>query len=150
MPQAARPVADASIGAWTDQGGGAVNLFSRIDEVFADESDHIRSEPLFPGATSTAYATKLASVTDPGFHTDHRVRYFIKKVDPGTILLLVQLRHGYVSEGQQGTLIAERLEQNLSALSFESSIALTEAEAGTITDYSDLHLRFVASRDAVD
>lgn len=150
MPQNARPSADASIGAWTDQSGGTAALFSKIDEPFPDEADHIRTEILFPGDTSTPYVTKLGAVADPSIHTAHRVRYFIKKVDPGIIDLTVQLRQGYVSEGQPGTLLAQKTEIGISNLSFEADINLSESEAGLITDYGDLYLRFFAARMPIE
>lgn len=150
MPQNARPSADASIGAWTDQGGGTVSLFSRIDEPFPDEADHIRTEILFPGDTSSPYVTKLGTVSDPGIDVEHRVRYYIKRVDPGIIDLTVELRQGYVSEGQPGEIVASKTEIGISDLSFEGAIDLTEAQAVTIANYGDLYLRFFAFRSPIE
>ncbi len=145
MAQFGRPSADTTIGAWEDELGGTASIFQSIDETSPNDSDFITSE-FDPSASP--YVTALTSVTDPNVSTGHTVRYRARK-DPSTgaqIDLTVELRQGYVSEGSPGTLIASEVQLDLPTSFTTFALVLSGGEADSITDYSDLFLRFVANQ----
>jgi hypothetical protein len=146
MAQFGRPSADTyNADGYTDQGGGGSNIYTTIDEAVYSDADYIRS-PLAP--TSDVYVTKLSAVEDPVVHTGHTIRYRYAKDASGgaTINLTVQLRQDYVDEGTPGTLIKEWQHSDISNTFTEGGGTLTEGEAGNITDYSNLYLRFLANQ----
>lgn len=142
MPQFSRPSTDTTLGAWEDEAGGVVSIFTHIDEVVRDDLDYITSEF---NPTSSPYVTKLSTVTDPNIDTGHIVRFAARK-DPisGVALDLdVELRQGYVSEGSPGTLIDATAIVGLSTVFTEFTF---EPDGSLITDYSDLFLRLSANQ----
>jgi hypothetical protein len=145
MPQFARPSADTVIGAWEDDDEGVTDIFECIDEEVPDDEDYITSED---APDSSAYVTKLTEVEDPVIHTGHKVRYRIQKSSAGgsQIDCTVELREGYVSEQEQGTLIATETIEDVPHEWTTHTLTLTEEEAALITDYTDLYLRFVADQ----
>lgn len=145
MAQFGRPSTDTTREAWEEDDGTTTDIFDQIDEAVADDADFIRSA-LVP--TSDVYVTKLTAVTDPLQSTGHTVRYrYGKDVTGGAqIDLTVQLRQGYVNEGTPGTLIAAQTHTNVAVFPVAGSIALSGAEADSITDYTNLYLRFVANQ----
>ena len=145
MAQLSRPSTDATLGGYTDQGGGAVSIFATIDEVAADDADYIQSA-LAPA--NAAYVTKLTSVEDPQSSSGHVVRYRYQKNAAGgaQIDLTVQLREGDVNEGTPGTLIAEWTHTNIPSAWTAGSQTLSGAQADAITNYADLFLRFVSNQ----
>lgn len=70
--QVARPAADVSDGAWTDQAGGT-DLRAAIDEATPDDADWITSplSPVSPAATSI----RVQPLVDPSSNTGVTVRY---------------------------------------------------------------------------
>lgn len=145
MAQFARPSADTHLGNYEDELGGVTGIYQSIDEVTPNDTDYITSEF---DPSSSPYVTKLTAVTDPNVHTGHTVRYRARK-NPSTgaqIDLVVELREGYVSEASQGTLIASDTQLNLPSSFTTYSFTLSGVEAGNITDYTDLFLRFVANQ----
>lgn len=146
MPQFGRPSADTNNpGSWTDQAGGAVTIYTTIDEVTASDVDFVRS-PLVP--SSSVYVTKLSVVTDPLVSTGHvlRTRYAKDAAGGGQINLTAELRQGYVSEASLGTLIATRTFTNISETFATDAYTLTAAEADAITAYGDLYVRLIATQ----
>lgn len=145
MAQYGRPSADTSIGGYTDQLGGTTNIFQKIDEAVADDADYVRSA-LAP--SSAPYVTKFTAVEDPQSSSGHIVRYRYAKDAAGgaTINLTVQLRQGYTNEGSPGTLIKEWTHSNIGESWTLAEQTLSSGEADSITDYSDLFLRFVANQ----
>lgn len=145
MAQFARPSTDTTRDNWEEDDGTTTDIFDQIDEAAADDADYIRTG-LAP--TSDVYVTKLTTVTDPVSSSGHTVRYRYGK-DAGSgaqIDIIVQLRQGYTNEGAQGTLIAAQTHADVGAGPLAGSIVLSGAEADSITDYSDLYLRFVANQ----
>lgn len=142
MTQYARPNADTYLGNYEDQDGATTDIFEAIDEVTASDSDWITS-PESP--SSEPYVCALSSVTDPQTGASHYVRYrYSKNVASGNqIDLTVELREGYVNEGSKGTLIADWSHSDISATAATAEQLLSSSEANSITDYSDLFLRFV-------
>jgi hypothetical protein len=146
MAQFGRPSTDTTRDNWEEDDGTTTNIFDQIDESVSDDNDYIRTG-LAP--TSDVYVTKLTTLEDPVSSTGHTVRYRYRKDTAGgaQIDLTVQLRQGYVNEGTPGTLIATMgTHTNISDTITAGSYTLSGAEADSITDYTDLYLRFVANQ----
>ena len=145
MAQFARPSADTSIGGYKDQADGVTNIYATIDETSPSDADYIKSA-LAPA--NAPYVTKLSAIEDPQSSSGHIVRYRYAKNAAGgaQIDLTVQLRQGYVNEGTPGTLIKEWAHTNISETFATQQQTLSAGEADSITDYSDLYLRFVANQ----
>ncbi len=146
MPQYGRPSADTNNpGSYTDQAGGAVSIYTTIDEASPSDADYIKS-PLAPA--SAVYVTKLSNLEDPVSSTGHvlRTRYAKDVAGGATINLTVELRQGYVSEASQGTLIATRTFNGITETFTTDAYTLSGAEADSITDYTSLYLRVVATQ----
>jgi hypothetical protein len=152
--QFARPEADILIGQWEDDGGGFVDLFDAINEVTASDADFIRSETIeiptdgsdftTEETLTSAYVTKLSTVLDPGIDTGFKIRFRISKnvADGLPTSLFMELRQDYEDETLQGTLIAARAVGDISETNTDFEFELTEDEAGLITDFGNLFLRF--------
>jgi hypothetical protein len=132
-PQTLRPISDVSAGSWTPSSGS--DLYAMLDETTPSDTDYIQSAT-FP--SNDVCEVKLATGTDPGVNTGHTVSYRIK----GTMAaqnLTIQLRQG------AGTLIKQWAHTNVPTTETTHEQTLSEGEAGNITDYSDLRLRFIAN-----
>ena len=145
MVQFARPSTDTTRDNWEEDDGTTVDIFDQIDEVVADDADFIRTV-LTP--TSDVYVTKLTTLEDPISSTGHIVRYRYGKQTAGgdQIDLTVQLREAYVNEGTPGTLIHSEVHTNIGVVWIAGSFTLSGAEADSITDYTNLYLRFVGNK----
>lgn len=142
MAQFGRPGADTLIGNYTDEVGGTTNIYTGIDETSPEDTEYIKS----PSAPSDEpYVTQLTTLEDPASSSDHVVRYRYRKSASGgsQIDLVVQIREGYTNEGSPGTLIATHSYSDISDSWVTSAETLSGGEADTITDYTDLYLRFV-------
>jgi hypothetical protein len=144
MPQYAHPDADTVIGNYTDQAGGTTSIFQTIDEsVTPSDADFIRS-PASP--SSEVYVCRLSDVSDPLGSANHvmHMRTSCDLDDQQTLSFTQQLRQGYVSEGNQGTLIASQARTGVTSSAWTtSSYTLSGAEADAITDYTTLFYRFI-------
>lgn len=142
--QTAYAIADAYVGNWEDEGGATTNLYQSIDEASASDADYIQSEI---GPSSSPCVVQLTSLSDPSVSTGHTLNYRYAKSPGATaqIDLTVELRQGYTNEGSPGTLIATHTYTNISTTVTAASETLTAGEADSITDYTDLYLRFVAN-----
>jgi hypothetical protein len=135
--QIARPDSDVALGSWTDQDGGTTNIWQTIDEILANDADYIKSS-VDPSADT--YECGLTNVEDPTIHTDHGVSYRYKKsITSGQIDLVVKLLQG-------STEIASWSHLNIGDGLLTAEQELTEEQAAVITDYTDLRIRFVASK----
>lgn len=145
MTQYARPASVLSRGTWTDQADGTTDIFQAIDEVSPSDADYVKSV-LAPSSAPVVFG--LSSVGDPLSSANHVLSVRYKKDPAGgpQINLTVELRQGYASEGSQGTLIATRTYNNIADTWTTTQITLTGGEADTITDYSALALRLVATQ----
>lgn len=145
MPQFARPSADTNNpGNWTTQSGGTTNLYTTIDEATADDTDYIQS-PTNPA--DAVYVTKLSSVVNPGSTSNHIIRYraSASQDNQQAVRVTIQLRQGYVSEANQGTLIASHNTGLMTSTTWTTyTYTLSAAEAGSITNYADLYYRIIA------
>ena len=151
MAQYATPDADITDGSWLDEGAAAVNLYDGITPGTpgsigaGDDSTYIESDS---APSSSACAFGLSTIEDPAVSTGHIMRWRRQKSTSGgsQIDLTVELREGYTGEGAQGTLINSFSDTNVSNGFATTTDTLTGGEADTITDYSDLQVRFVANQ----
>jgi hypothetical protein len=142
MVQTARPDSDLLNQGYVNQVGSSSSLFQAIDEAVASDADYIIS-PTPPLAA--VYACGLSNVTDPVASTGHVIRYRYRKSASGgaRVDYVIQLRQGYVSESNQGTLIASAIHADIPAVATTSTLTLSAAEANAITDYNALGFRAV-------
>lgn len=145
MAQFGRPSADTLRDNWEEDDGTTTAIYDQIDETPSDDADYIRTV-LVP--TNDVYVTKLSALTDPLQSTGHILRYRYKKdaAAGAQINLTVELRQGYVNEGSKGTLITSATHNNISDTITAGSITLSGGEADSITDYTDLYVRFVGNQ----
>jgi len=145
MAQFGRPSTDTTRDNWEEDDGTTTSIFDQIDESSIDDADYIRTV-LAP--TSDVYVTKLTTIEDPVSSSGHIVRYRHSKDASGgaQIDLTVELRQGYTNEGSQGTLIKQWVHTNISNSLTTEAQTLSGGEADSITDYTNLYLRFVANQ----
>jgi len=145
MAQFGRPSTDTTRDNWEEDDATTTDIWDQIDEVSADDADYIRTQ-LTP--TTDVYVTKLTTLEDPISSSNHVVRYrYGKDVTGGDqIDIVVQLRQGYTNEGSPGTLIASATHSNVAVFPVAGTFTLSGAEADSITDYTDLYLRFTANK----
>lgn len=146
MPQYARPSADTNNSSFVTEANASSNLYQSIDESTANDSDYIVSAK---NPANNVYVTKLTSVDDPLVDTGHVISIRYKKdvaVNAETIDLLVELWEGYQNESSKGTHIVNQSFSNISSNWTNSNITLSNTQAGTITDYANLALRFVFNK----
>lgn len=121
------PTADISAAAWLPSTGS--NLYTVIDEVIPDDADYIYAEAL-----AGVCEIRLGTASDPLLSTGHAVSYRIWR-DSGGPNLNVHLYCG-------ATLIASWNHASVPTTPTTYEQELSVAEADSITDYSDLRLRF--------
>ena len=131
MAQFARPDSDISVNGWATT---ATNLWEVIDEVSASDTDFITGS-----STDGAAEVALSTVTDPAVGTGHTIRIRAQAVGgsggpervdvsifEGTTLIVIAFNNLAVNRG-----------------SFQDeTYTLSAAEADSISDYSDLRIRF--------
>lgn len=132
-----RPNADVTDGSWTNELGNNTNLFASIDEETANDSDYIRS------SDSPTNDTAEVALSDPSGGTvasgAHIVRYRYRAVGSTDMNLTVALYEG-------GTEIASWTHNNVGTGYVDQSQTLTAPQVASITDYTNLRLRFTANR----
>lgn len=145
MVQFARPNLDITDGNWIGSDGNNINSYLLIGEGTADDSTYIESEKA-PANDPSVF--DLSNVVDPVTSTGHIIRYrYQKSFSAGANLdLTVQLRQGYVSEGAQGTLIHSEVHAAIPTGWTAGTFTLSAGEADSITDYTDLQIRFLANQ----
>lgn len=151
MAQYATPDADITDGTWLDQGSSAIDMYLDITPGTpgsigaGDDTTYIQS---VSAPSSAACAFGLSNPEDPVSSTGHIMRWRRQKNAAGgaTIDLTVELRQGYTGEGAQGTLINTFSDSALSNGWATTTDTLTGGEADSITDYTDLQVRFVANQ----
>lgn len=143
FPQVAKPSADVTDGAWTNELGTQTNLYESLNEDIPSDSDYIQSE--FAPSNSPV-VVKLESLSDPQSSSGHVLSYRLEKYPTGgeTTSITIQLRQGYVNEGSLGTLIAEWVDNDLSDAMATIERTLTGPQADLITNYPDLYIRMIA------
>ena len=151
MAQYATPSADLVDGTWLDEGASATNLYDGIvpgtpGTIGAgDDATYIES---VANPSNAACAFSLSTIEDPVSSTGHIMRWRRLKdaAGGGTIGLVVAVHETYISEATTGTLINSFTDAALSETVATTTDTLTGGEADTITDYSDLQVRFVANQ----
>jgi len=131
--QHAQPVSDQSIGNWTTQAGGTANLWSTVDEVSFDDSDYVQSGQA--PASSDHLTLNLGSVSTP--QSGSRVLHYRYSKDAGTERtdLQVELLQGV-------TVVQSWTHTDIPTTWTQADQSVT----GTITDYTDLHIRLTATQ----
>jgi len=127
------PNADGSLGNWKNELGGVTNLYQSLDEGWPSEADFIH---VVHSGTPNAAVIHLSDASDPGTGLQHVVKYRYGKVGTATPDLTVRLKQGT-------TTIATWTHLNISGTA-DAVQTLTEEQANSITDYTDLRLEFEA------
>lgn len=132
VAQFARPISVVA-----DSGGAWTGAVADIAEVIPDDSTAIVS-PADP-AIGSYREVLLGSIGAPGTTTGHIVHVRYGPVGPKSTNLTVQLRQG------ASTVIASWSYTGLAPGYVQRDETLTAAQAGAITNYADLRLRFLPS-----
>lgn len=136
MAQFARPASDVSNIGWTLSTGASA--YALIDESSPDDGDYIQKT--WNGAANEVEVT-LSSVSAPASNSGHIVRYRARMTSTG---LFVDPQTLNVSLYDGATLIASGLVDvgPFGTTWTTSSFTLSGAQAGAITSYSNLSLKF--------
>lgn len=136
MSQYGRPDSDITNYGWSYSTGST--LYTLIDETTPDDGDYIYS----PAPVNTYCVVGLSDVTDPGSSSGHYVRYRwrTQSIGGGTGNFTVRLLEGsteiaswaHTGVGGQSNITTER--------------ELSSSEANSITDYTDLRIRFEGNK----
>lgn len=147
MAQFARPSGDQSIGSWTGDPTNTVgNRYQNIDEISASDADFVRSEN---NPSNSAAEFNLSSVTDPESSSSHIVNFREQMVhvgggSPSSLDITCGLYEGT-------TLIASAVYSHGTGdagIFYDRTFTLSAAEADSISDYTNLRLRFTANKTA--
>jgi len=126
------PTGDLADAVWTNQAGSGVNRWQSIDETILDTADFVQSDGPLP--STTKYEATLPPVTDPG--TDGGLSVRIRaKCASGAQQFELHLMEG-------GSTRAVRTPLILTTSYAEYVIDLTVLEAASISNWSDLRIRF--------
>ena len=136
----AYPIEDAYVGNWTTDTGASTGLAQTIDEEVANDSDYVQSEQ---SAQTSAFVTKMSPTLSEVSKVVYRYRKNSSNAEQ--MDLTVELREGYTNEGSPGTLIASWNHTDIGSGIVEASQDLSAGEIASITDTTDLYLRFVAN-----
>jgi len=128
------PNADVTSGLWLPITSGA-SLYSMIDETVLSDTDYIFSSTT---PINDMCEVKLSGLSDPVMSSDHVVVYRYWNEGGGSCSLTVSLYQG-------ASLITETVHDNVGTDPITSSFTLTSGQADSITDYTDLRLRFKAN-----
>lgn len=134
MTQYARPDGDITT---TGIGGGS---YASINESSANDADFIYGNE----NTSVTYECSLSNITDPSVNTAHTFSYRVVKLNNTTPDGEFNACYVTASLYQGSTLICADTQKKLDGTWTTYSKTLSTAEADTITDYTDLRLRFVS------
>jgi hypothetical protein len=129
--QKARPGSDISAGGWLPSTGS--DLYAMLDETSYNDSDYIYSPD---NPTTETAEIKFTSITDPGVHTGHTLRFRLAAVGQDTVFDV------YLMCG--ATQIATWQKTVVAGDTTTYTETLTTGEAGNITDYTDLRIKVVA------
>jgi|WetSurMetagenome_2_1015567.scaffolds.fasta_scaffold119957_1 hypothetical protein len=123
-PRYARPITTISNTGWSASTGS--DLPAMINEETPNDTDYIYSNTY-----AAVYEGKLEPVEDPNTSSAQVIKYRTRSLYGNT--LIAKLKQG-------GTVIATRTHTNVPAEWTQYSMILTEAEADSITDYTDLRV----------
>ncbi|MEM2159765.1 MAG: hypothetical protein QXN55_02285 [Candidatus Nitrosotenuis sp.] len=138
--QYARPDSDVTKDNWTTGTGSTTNLYAEIDESTQNDSDYDKSGQISLLDTTETLEVGLSNVIDPETSSNHIVRYaYGKDASGGAVIDLT------VSLMQGTTQIASWTHNDIGTGFTLATQTLSAAQADSITNYSDLRLRFVAT-----
>lgn len=134
--QYGRPDSDISTGNWT-----ATPLWSKLDEETPNDTDYMEHN----NVSESWCELGLTDVLDPDIHTNHKVRYRARKFETtGQIPALITFKAALFCGGTQ---IAEWNRATELTTSWQTFIeSLTETQAGNISNYADLRLKFYGDK----
>lgn len=134
MTQFARPTSDITTGSWV-----VTPLWSKVDEVSADDSDYITSV-----TNADTMECAVSSLTDPVSSTGHVIRLRAQATGSGAV---ERINLGLV----QGTTVIATALTTITRGSFNNfSLTLSAGEADSITNYGDLRIRLTAALAATE
>lgn len=140
--QYARPDEDVSKENWDDAAGGDNDniLYDEINESSQNDANYSTSGALSLLDTTETWEVGLSSVVDPQSSSNHIVRYtYGKDASGGNVInLTVRLMQG-------STQIASWTHNGIGTGFTLATQTLSAAEADSISNYSDLRLRFTAT-----
>ncbi len=128
MSQFAHPTSDVSTGSWT-----TTPLWSKVDETPYSDTDYIQ----VVNKTADSCEFQLNSVVDPASSSGHIIRARVKKAGSGTVTCTAYL--------YEGTTLRATTALTLTTSYVTRTYTLSAAEADSITNYSDLHIRLTAT-----
>lgn len=132
----ARPSSDVTDAGWVNESGNNTNLYDSINETSPSDSDYIVSS--VGGVGSDECEVGLSSVSDPSTGNNHHVSYRYAKINVDGIPIIdltVTLVEGT-------TIIATWFHHNIGTTLVTAVQNLTTGEANSISDYTNLRLRF--------
>lgn len=121
-----RPSADISTGSWTPSTG--TSLYAVLDEVTPSDADYILA------STATTCEIQLSAGTTPPSRDNHALNYHLL-AGTGTVTVVLKC----------GTTTIKTWNHTLTGSTQDISSTLTNAEASSITDYSNLRVVFTSS-----
>lgn len=121
------PASDVANSGWT-----TAPLFSKVNEATPSDAEFIS------GPNGAVCTIALGTLTDPGLDVGFVVRYRVRRQDAASASLLVELMQG-------ATVVASKTETITGTLFAAGTLAVTEAQAATITNFADLRLRLTAT-----
>lgn len=123
--QLLRPTSDISAGAWTPSSG--LTLAPMLNEAVADDASFIQTTS--SSTSEVAFGTGLS----PGVTTGHTIRFRAKGIGALSVSLV------------QGATVISTFTPSMTTSYALYSWTLSGAEAATISNYSDLRLRFIST-----
>jgi hypothetical protein len=129
------PISDVTDGTWTDQDNGT-SLYAAIDETVASDTDYIKSAMLESGQSDVC-EVKLGDIGEASDTNGHVIRYRFRAQGTATMNFTVALMDG-ASE------ITSWSHNGVSTSYVDAAQTLSTGQAGSITNYADLRLRFTA------
>lgn len=124
----ARPDSDISAGGWTPSTGG--DLYAMLDETLLDDADYIQT------STASTCEVSLNPILDPSVAIGHALRYRAKSDQLSTLTATLK---------QGATTIATDTQVAVPATWTTYTMNLSEAQANSITDYTDLRVTLEAA-----
>lgn len=130
------PDGDHSVGIWTTDTGSGSNLYQRIDEPVADETDYVQSG-LHPSNQQVVFTLPTPSdVAGRRFFVDCD---YAKDAAGGEVIDLT------IQVYQSTTLIAQIVKSDIGADRVQSTMELSEDQIALLTDLPNLRLAFAAN-----
>lgn len=128
--QFARPVHDILVEDWTP-----TPVYEQLNEVVPDDEETEVTSGNNP--RGDAFEVGLSHLEDPAHYQDHVLRYRVKKTGPRTTSATISLYQGEI-------LIATGTQEDITEEYTTYSLELSEVQASSMTDYTDLVVRLTA------